>query len=115
MDSVPETPENDAFRALLQKAVENIGAEDGPREEQYNFAARWSKIHHALSMYSVRPSPSNAAALDQIMEEIIPKDLDVESSVGLPVRGTYRFYRIIIHCCAHTTDSHIVFDCLCRL
>ena len=87
-NAVPNTPDNSHFRALLNKAVEAIGVEDGKREGEYSFSARWGKIYHALTMYSVRPNPSGAAALEQIMEEVIPDNFNPESSLGLPIRGT---------------------------
>jgi len=46
------------------------------------------KVYHALTVYAMRPNPSSAAELDEIMREIIPATLDPETSLGLPIRGT---------------------------
>lgn len=73
--------------AVLQKAAEAIRIEDDHRQG-YHYTAASNKIQHALTLYSMRPNPSNAAKLDNIMNDITPYDFDPEMAVGLPVRGT---------------------------
>lgn len=89
VDAVPGTAENANFIVLLNKAVESISSGSERREGTYSFAARWNKVYHALTMYSMRPNPSSAAELDKIMQEIVPEDLNPEMAFGLPVRGTF--------------------------
>jgi len=99
VDVVPDTSENANFIALLKQAVDAIATLDEKREGGYNFAARWNKIYHALTIYSMRPNPSSASELDKIMREIIPDRLDPETTFGLPVRGTLRnvFFSFGLH------------------
>jgi len=91
VDAVPDTPENTNFKLLLNRALEAIGTVDEKQERQYHFAARWNKIFHSLTMYTMRPNPSSAAELNEMMKEIIPGNFDPETSLGLPVRGRYYF------------------------
>jgi len=92
VDAIPDTPESAEFKVLLNKALGAIVMVDERQEGQYNFAARWNKIYHALTMYTMRPNPSSAAKLDEIMEEIIPESFHPETSLGLPVHGKYYYY-----------------------
>ena len=95
VDAVPDTADNANFIALLNMAVESISSVNERREGTYNFAARWNKVYHALTMYSMRPNPSSAADLDKIMLEIVPNDLNPEMAFGLPVRGTFLLVRVL--------------------
>ena len=88
VEAVPGTVENANFIELLNKAVEAVAAVDKKRKQKYNYTARWSKIFHALTIYAMRPNPSNAAELDKIADEIAPDYFDAEASLGLPIRGT---------------------------
>ena len=87
VDAVPNTQGNAHFIALLNKAADEIKRVDEHRNGTYNFASRWVKIYHALTIYSTRPNPSSALELEKIMEEIIPANFDPETSFGLPIRG----------------------------
>jgi len=89
IDAVPNIPENTQFIELLNKAAEELQQVDEQRKGTYNFAARWNKIYHALTIYSMRPNPSSAAELEKIMTEIIPASFDPEFSFGLPIRGGF--------------------------
>ena len=88
VNAVPATVENANFIALLNKAIEAIAIVDKKRKRKYNYMARWSRIFHGLTIYSMRPNPSSAAALDRIAVEIEPDNFDSDASLGLPIRGT---------------------------
>jgi hypothetical protein len=81
--SVPTT---DPRLPVMRQAAESILQTDKPRPG-YNYAGAAMKIHHALAFYSIRPNPVNLRKLEDIFDEIIPKDFDAEISIGLPVRG----------------------------
>jgi hypothetical protein len=78
--------EHPSYVALLRSAAETIRVADQPRPG-YNYALASLKVHHALSIYAMRPNPRNAHELDKIMTHIIPTYLNPEQSIGLPVRG----------------------------
>jgi len=98
IQGVPDRPENAGFIALLNKAVDSISdvrnvdvdnkSREGRRRDNY-FGHRFNKIYHALTIYSMRPSPSSLAELDDIMRKIIPESLNPETTLGLPVRGAF--------------------------
>jgi hypothetical protein len=74
------------YVALLRKAANTIrGADD--RRQGYHYAAASFKLQHALTMYAMRPNPTSLRKLDDILTEVIPMNLDPETSFGLPVRG----------------------------
>jgi hypothetical protein len=75
------------YKKLLKQAASTIGKKDGNRDG-YNYAAASFKVHHALTLYSLRPNPTSAQKLANIMTDIIPKDLDPERAVGLPIRAS---------------------------
>jgi hypothetical protein len=72
---------------LLKEAAATIGKKDDHRDG-YNYAAASFKVHHALTLYSLRPNPTSAQKLAEVMIDIIPKDLDPERAVGLPIRAS---------------------------
>jgi hypothetical protein len=86
IDAVPQD-QYPVYVDLLTQAANSILADDEPRIG-YDYAAANVKVSHALSFYSTRPNPSHAQKLNEIMDEIVPKDLDPEKSMGLPIRGT---------------------------
>jgi hypothetical protein len=74
------------YVALLRKAANAIrGADD--RRQGYHYAAASFKLQHALTMYAMRPNPTSLRKLNDILMEVIPSNLDPETSFGLPVRG----------------------------
>jgi hypothetical protein len=85
--------EHPSYVALLRSAAETIRVADQPRPG-YNYASASLKVHHALSIYAMRPNPRNAHELNKIMTHIIPTDLNPDQSIGLPVRGEFGRYKL---------------------
>ena len=101
---------------LLRKAADSL-LEDDPPREGYGFAAASQKSIHALEFYAMRvstlyvqkcraqhphltfpffcqqPSPSSARELANILEHIIPSDIDVEATIGLPIRASDKCHK----------------------
>jgi hypothetical protein len=81
------------YVALLRKAANAIrGADD--RRQGYHYAAASFKLQHALTMYAMRPNPTSLRKLNDILTEIIPSNLDPETSFGLPVRGKTWYFKL---------------------
>jgi len=84
---VDRVPCDDPRLPAMRKGADLI-MEQGEARPGYNYAAAAQKIQHAAAFYFLRPKPSVAKTLKDIMDEIIPKDFDAERSIGLPIRGT---------------------------
>lgn len=85
-------PVDDPRVPLLRKAAESILDED-PLRFQYHYGAATQKASHAASFYSMRPNPQSRERIDEILSQIIPKDVDLESTIGLPIRASDKCYR----------------------
>ena len=85
ISAVPESAYPD-YVEMLKTAAMTIKAADSPRKG-YNYAAASHKVHHALTFYSMRPNPTSARKLEDIMEEVIPSSIEADTSIGLPIRG----------------------------
>jgi hypothetical protein len=81
--------ERPRYHSLLMEAAKSIREVDELRRG-YNYAAANTKVQHALAFYAMRPNPTNAHKLDRILTDIIPKTFPPETSIGLPIRGTWK-------------------------
>ena len=79
-------PCDDPRLPAMRQGADLILVDDDVRPG-YNYAAAAEKTQHALAFYFLRPKMENTRKIDSILSEIIPKDLDEERSVGLPIRG----------------------------
>jgi len=89
ISAIPESRYPD-YVAMLKMAAKAIKVKDEPRQG-YDYAAASYKMHHALAFYSMRPNPMNAKKMDEILDEVIPNDINADSSVGLPIRGNQQY------------------------
>jgi hypothetical protein len=97
------------YYALLLEAAETIRIADISRDG-YNYAAANTKVQHALAFYSMRPNPSSAYELDQILNHIIPETFPPETSIGLPIRGIALFILMVcIYSCLSLTHAISLF------
>ena len=84
---IDQVPCDDPRLAAMRQGADLILKQEEPREG-YNYAAAAQKIQHTIAFYFMRPSLDNSHKIDNILNEIVPNDLDAERSVGLPIRGT---------------------------
>ena len=103
------------YHALLMEAVETIRVPDELRKG-YNYAAANTKVQHALAFYAMRPNPQYAHELDLILKDIIPETFPPETSIGLPIRGTYTRLNFMRHETLFTINSftYLVHSTLAR-
>ena len=80
------------YGPVLRAATAIIQQEDPPREG-YNFAAATMKVAHSLTIYSMRPNPTSQMQLQKILQEIIPEDINSETTIGLPIRASDKCHR----------------------
>ena len=88
ISAVPQSTYPD-YVEMLKTAAKTIKVKDSPRNG-YDYAAASYKMHHALGFYSMRPNPTSARKLEDIMKEVIPPSIEADSSIGLPIRGKER-------------------------
>ena len=76
----------------MRKAADSITAPDEARHG-YQYSAATHKVSHAAELYVMRPNPVAYSKLSDVLEEVVPKDLDVETAIGLPIRGSDKCLR----------------------
>jgi hypothetical protein len=73
---------------FLERAAEHILDPDmiDPTRSYYYFGQS-SKAHHAMVFYATRPNLYYAQRMQQIIAKTVPRDVNPEFSLGLPIRG----------------------------
>ncbi|GAX09767.1 hypothetical protein FisN_11Lh259 [Fistulifera solaris] len=84
---IDQLPDTDPRIAILRKAADSIAILDADRDG-YHYAASTHKVAHAAAIYAMRPNPIAYNQLHNILDEVVPDDLNVEASIGLPIRAS---------------------------
>ena len=81
----PSSMEQIHFLEQAADAILDVDLLDPNRS--YSYFGQASKAHHALVFYAMRPNLYYTQQIQQTMAKTVPRDLNPEYSLGLPIRG----------------------------
>jgi hypothetical protein len=87
-------PSEDPQRPLMYHAMEQLTAfTTNNMPSGFIHPAAYSAINHALEFYVLQPNSKSRQQVAQVMQDIVPSDLDNDKLLGLPIRTSDKCYR----------------------
>jgi hypothetical protein len=87
-------PVEDPQRPMMYQAMEQLTAfTTNNTPPGFPYPAAYSAINHALEFYALRPNSKSRQQVAQVMQDIVPSDLDNDKLLGLPIRASDKCYR----------------------
>jgi len=86
-DLIDLVPETDPRRPAMKQAASSLFAPPDTRPN-YGYAMATGRIPHAAVLYASRMNLRYTPQLEEAVAKSLPRDLNVETAFGLPIRGT---------------------------